>query len=257
MCSWEAKLLTHHQLNLVGLFTAGQLHGITNSTWAVCTAGQLHEIARATHWTLRSYMCYAVTRLLKYCWSTQPTPPGPDMPHSSSTLKRWGSWASHRDSPRLKSSSPKTATVLMINFSPAAGSCWKLRPTWPLSLSRSRPFGHIPHPLSPVGWHLTILTLPESLTWSTELSCEDLSQEDRWMEETIPFTLVFCCSPHNTGQQRLGEIKTSGGFGKVWALMLLTALTASERPVLQHSQHEQLTFWKLHFKLLLAWFCCT
>lgn len=150
-------------------------------------------------------MCCAVTRLLKHCWSTQPTTPGPDVLHPSSTLKRWGSRALHRASPRLKSSSPKLPISwweISLQLLGAVGSHGQPDPCPPTEAGL---FGHTPHPLSLVDWCLTILTLPPFLTWSIELSCGDLSWEGRWTEGTIPFSTVSYCRPHNISQQRLGK----------------------------------------------------
>lgn len=100
------------------------------------------------------------------------------MPHPSSSFKR-----------SSKSSSPKTPLSwweISLQLLKAVGIHGQLDPC---PSEDADVFGHIPHLFTLVDWPLTILTQPESLTCTTELSCGDLSREGRWMEGPTPFSL--------------------------------------------------------------------
>lgn len=132
----------------------------------------------------------------------------------------------------------------MINFSPAAGSCWKVRPTWPLSLSKSRPFwtyspNLVSSKLQTFDNHHTA-RIPHLEHWTVLRSSVTEEQMDR-RNHPLHTCLLLQAIQHGPAEAEKD----------VWPSMLFMALTASESPVLQHSQHEQLTnFLKAAFQIV-------
>lgn len=174
------------------------------------------------------------------------------MPQPSSSFKRWGSWALHRDAPSLL---PPNSTLLMRNFSPAAGSCWKPWSAWSLSLRRHRPFWTYSSPL--FSSRLTSdnprsARIPHTHHWITS---GDLSWESRWMEGSTPFSLLSYYRAHRSaskGREKL-RVKPVEVLEKLHHWFYCWLLTAPETPAMLSACT---TFWMLHFKLLFAWSCC-